>query len=106
LFGVTWVGQYKQYNPYHVLTKSFWISKDAYNNFLDHYSGCIVEYKKRFGKDIIWRSLLVRAWSEIHSLLDIIPDKTIEQQNLDYLLNEKKRFLTKDDLNRLQKITI
>jgi hypothetical protein len=104
LFGVTWVGQYKQYNPYHVLTKSFWINQEAFMTFKSHYRHCLDEYSIRFGKGTSWHQFFHYSYNTLAMLTNVIPNKTIEQQNLEYLLTVKKKFLTTDDIKRLNNV--
>jgi hypothetical protein len=102
-FNVTWGGQYAKYNPYHVLTKSFWVNKESFVSFLSHYEYCLMEYTKRFNKTTVWHRLFEIHYSTINYLKNVIPERfSILDQNLEYLLTEKKKFLTEEDIQRIK----
>jgi len=103
-FNVTWEGQYAKYNPYHVLTKSFWMNKEAFDKFIFHYTYCLKEYRNRYDKETIWHKLFKFFGKDNYCILyDKISNGDIISQNLEYLLTEKRKFLTEDEMERLKK---
>lgn len=94
---VHWEGQNKLYSASHVLTRSFCVNRERFVFFVDHYDFCVDAVGGSFADKFIY--FITQAY---HSLRDKIPEDRDEFQFAkEYLLNQKRKHLTDEDVKRL-----
>ena len=107
MFGVTWEGQNKLYSLSHAKTLSFCSSRDAFDEFLQHYMASLNEYFSRKGKLCYWDMLFCKASKQgkFAAIREKLP-KSKYHQTVRYLTKVKKekqgKKITEHEVRKMQ----